>query len=376
MRIDGRWGMRRALVSLALLAGLQAVPARGQVWSWIDLDRVNCRLAGRVVDHTHNHGEDRRLASPILGMPRDLYVYLPPGYDPRRAYPLVLYLHMGYVDEHAFIGLPQLQQLDRMIARGEFPPAIVACPDGTIDGRNRSGSPHSGYMNGVNGRFEDHLVQEVIPFLMQRYSIRPERQAHGILGTSAGGFAGLSLAIRYRSYFGAVAALAAPANARYDNIGHQHRRDFDPSDYRWRTDYDPDEIVGTFTFGLRRVPARRYIEPIFGNGPDVMSRIAAVNPGDLMFTTGLQGHELAIYLNYPGRDNWNFDAQAESFSWLAAQRGIPITLERAAGARHNLSYFVHQHRPAYTWLAQHLLPPTPPCQAPQVAASPPHACSP
>jgi S-formylglutathione hydrolase FrmB len=348
----------RIVLGLALLT-LPALPARGQMWSWVDLDHVNRRLAGQVVDHTHNHGSDRRIPSAILGQPRDLYVYLPPGYDPARRYPLVVFLHMGYVDEHAFLGLKGLRQLDAMIQRGEFPPAIVACPDGTLDGRNRFRSPHSGYMNGVNGRYEDHLIQEVLPFLQGHYAVRPEREAHAIVGSSAGGFAGLSLAIRYRSFFGAVAALAAPANGRYDNVDHAHRDDFDPAAYRWRDDYDPDEIIGTFYLGLRRVPARRYIEPVFGDGPDVLARMAAVNPADLLHTTNLQPGELAMYLSYPGRDNWNFDAQAESFAWLACRRGVAVTLVPAPRARHNLPYFNRQHRPAFEWLAGRLLPPSP-----------------
>ena len=89
--------MRPLAAVLVLLAC--ALPARAQVGGCADLDRLNRRLAGRVVDFTHNHGEDRRVFSPILGRPRDLYVYLPPGYTPAAAYPLILYLHMGYVDE-------------------------------------------------------------------------------------------------------------------------------------------------------------------------------------------------------------------------------------------------------------------------------------
>ena len=56
-----------------------ALPARAQYLSHVNLEKVNRRLAGDVVDFTKNHGADRRIFSPILGRPRDLYVYLPPG---------------------------------------------------------------------------------------------------------------------------------------------------------------------------------------------------------------------------------------------------------------------------------------------------------
>ncbi len=57
------------------------------------LNRVNRQIHGRIVDFTHNHGADRRIWSPALQQKRDLYVYLPPGFDPCRQYPLLLWLH-------------------------------------------------------------------------------------------------------------------------------------------------------------------------------------------------------------------------------------------------------------------------------------------
>ena len=108
-----------------------------------------------------------------------------------------------------------------------------------------------------------------------------------------------------------------------------------------------------------QVRAQRFMKPVFGEGEAVASRIMRTNPADLIFSTALQPGELAIYVNYPGRDNFNFDAQAESFQWLAAQRGIEVTLVRDPEAAHRLSYFRNNMRPAFTWLGQHLLPPVP-----------------
>lgn len=349
---------------LAMLVASTGGSARGQL---IDRfrDNVNLRLvnrltAGTIVDYTHNHDEDRRIFSPALGMPRDLYVYLPPGYTPTRSYPLILYFHMGYVDEHTFLSR-QILQLDKMIRKGQIPPVIVAAPDGTYTGENATDAPHSLYVNGLGGRVEDHIMGEVIPFLLSRYAIRPERQAHAILGMSAGGFGAMSLAIRHRDFFGAVATLAAPLNMRYNSAGPRHyREDFDPVTYRWATRYDPDQTVGVFYGGLSQVPASKYIRPVFGDGPGVVSRIAAVNPADLLFTSGIRPGELAMYVNYPARDNYNFDAQAESFAWLARGQGLAVDLERSKHpSRHNLVYFDTNHRPAYRWLGQHILPPTP-----------------
>src|SRR5687767_2948583 len=55
------------------------------------LRRTNHKLAGQVLDYTKNHGEDNRIWSNALCEKRDLYVYLPPCYDPKKAYPLILW---------------------------------------------------------------------------------------------------------------------------------------------------------------------------------------------------------------------------------------------------------------------------------------------
>ena len=107
---------------------------------------------------------------------------------------------------------------------------------------------------------------------------------------------------------------------RYWNSREVYQADFDPATFRWSEVYDPDMVIATFYLGLRRTRARTYIEPVFGSGPEVMPRVIEVNPADLLFRPGLPAGELAIYVNYPGKDNYNFDAQAESFAWLAPTR--------------------------------------------------------
>lgn len=58
-----------------------------------DIACINSRLQGQVLDFTNNHGADRRIWSPALCQKRDLYVYVPPRYDPKKAYPLFIFLH-------------------------------------------------------------------------------------------------------------------------------------------------------------------------------------------------------------------------------------------------------------------------------------------
>jgi len=348
--------VRDALIILVIATS--ALPAHAQVQSCASVRRINHKLAGRVVDYTHNHGHDHRLYSPILGMPRDLYVYLPPGYTPARSYPLIVYLHGAFGDEQPFLSVERITYLDDLIVQGCFPPVIVACPDGTYGGRNLFNSPHSFFINGCGGRFEDHMMQEVIPFLLDRFSVRPEREAHALMGNSAGGFGAMNLAIKHRDCFASVASLAGGINLRYFNCHEKYLENFDPATFRWLDHYDPKAIVGLYAGGLIRVPVGTFLTPVFGTGPGVLDRIARENPADLLFTTNLQPGELAIYVDFGGRDNINLDAQSESFAWLAQQKGLDVTVVCDPGARHSRKYITAAQKRAYSWLSQHLLPPT------------------
>jgi hypothetical protein len=197
-------------------------------------------------------------------------------------------------------------------------------------------------------------MQEVVPFLMANYPIRPERESHALLGMSGGGYGAMNMAIKYRGFFGVVATMASPVNMRYSDCVGGNLADFNPATYCPSTTYDPDMIIGVFYCGLYKDKARKFISPIFGDGPDVAAKITATNPADLLFTTDLRPGELAIYLHYPGQDNFNFDAHALSFQWLAAQKGVGVDLGCDPEGTHTLHYFRDNLPPVLSWLGQHV----------------------
>ena len=146
--------MRRSVVAAFALwvLALSGTPARAQLFNLVNLDHLNSKLSGRLVDHTRNHGADRQQSSSILGKPRDLYVYLPPGYNPAIAYPLIVFLHGADIDEHHFLDPNDMKRLDRMMSSGQLPPMIIAAPDGTYEGVNHITATHSLWVNGLGGR--------------------------------------------------------------------------------------------------------------------------------------------------------------------------------------------------------------------------------
>jgi hypothetical protein len=155
----------------------------------------------------HRH----RIASQVLvgnalGDPtdRDLLVYTPPDYDPARRYPAVLAI-VGYTGSGAMLfnadplGESLDHRLDRLIASGACPPVIVAAPDCfTRVGGNQ-------YINSAGtGRYEDHLVDEIIPFVDAHYSTLP-RGRWGVFGKSSGGYGSIVLGMRRPDVFCALA---------------------------------------------------------------------------------------------------------------------------------------------------------------------------
>ena len=99
-----------------------------------ELERVNRCLRGQILDFTHNHGKDCRIWSPALCAKRDMYVYVPPGFDPAKKYPLGIFLHGAAQDEQFFLKVIA-KEFDKAIAASDLPPVIVAAPDGSMLGR-------------------------------------------------------------------------------------------------------------------------------------------------------------------------------------------------------------------------------------------------
>src|SRR5207245_2261171 len=94
------------------------------------IDELNACLGGKVLDYTHNHGRDNRIYSPALCAKRDVYVYLPPGYDGKTPFPLMMALHGFGQDEKKFLEV--IPRFDAAIRRGEFPACVMVVPDGTV----------------------------------------------------------------------------------------------------------------------------------------------------------------------------------------------------------------------------------------------------
>src|SRR6202020_1983233 len=109
---------------LTMLAALcLAVPAQAgplSISTRRQVERLNQKLSGCIVDFTHNHGRDHRCWSDALSAKRDMYVYLPPGYDPAERYPVMIWMHGFIQDEKNFLDVAPV--FDEAMADGRLPP--------------------------------------------------------------------------------------------------------------------------------------------------------------------------------------------------------------------------------------------------------------
>lgn len=141
--------------------------------------------------------------SPVRRVP----VYLPPSYDrqPARRFPVVYYL-VGFLGRGlSLLNVQPFQptlpeRLDALLNRGECGELILVMPDGFT----RYGG--SQYLNSpAVGRYEDHIVHELVPHIDRTFRTTGERAGRGVMGHSSGGFGAITYGMRHADTFAAVA---------------------------------------------------------------------------------------------------------------------------------------------------------------------------
>jgi len=156
-------------------------------------------------------------ASRFLERSRDLVVYLPPGYDdePERRFP-VLYMHDGqnlFDPDTAFVRGQHWrlgEMADMLIAEGRVEPLIIVGVYHTGHGRVHEYTPtKDARIGGGQARLYGRLlVDELKPFIDERYRTEPGRERTGLGGSSLGGLVSMYLGLRHADVFGRLAVMS------------------------------------------------------------------------------------------------------------------------------------------------------------------------
>ena len=137
---------------------------------------------------------------------RSVPVYLPPSYfvSPDRRYPVV-YVLTGFMGRGRMLlndnpWSPSLDdRMDAMIDQGRCGEMILVLPDCFT----RFGG--SQYLNSsATGRYEDHIVQELVRHVDVKFRTYGVRDRRGIVGKSSGGYGAMALGMKHPQVFGAV----------------------------------------------------------------------------------------------------------------------------------------------------------------------------
>ena len=156
---------------------------------------------------------------------RDLYVYLPPGYEKSSERYPVSWCLSGFTGRGRMLlndnpWTPGIaDRMDALIADGTAKPMILALPDcfTHIGGSQYINSP-------ALGRYEDHVIQELVPYVDQRFRTLAAPEHRGVIGKSSGGYGALVLGMRHPETFAGVVCHSGDLL-----FEHCYKRDFGPT---------------------------------------------------------------------------------------------------------------------------------------------------
>ena len=139
----------------------------------------------------------------------DICLFVPPGIDPDKSYPVVILLHGVYGScwSWALKTGVHLQALE-MIKKGIIPPVVIAMPSDGLWGDG------SGYVSHDHKNFEKWIALDVPDLLEEIIEGVTKDSPFFISGLSMGGFGSLKIGIKYTERFKAVSALSAITNLK------------------------------------------------------------------------------------------------------------------------------------------------------------------
>ena len=200
-----------------------------------------------------------------------------------------------------------------------------------------------------------------------QYPIRPEREAHVLIGASMGGFGAYNLGIKHRCYFKIVVGIFPPVNLRWVDCHCKYRTEFDPCCWGWRQRVPPCEVLARF-YCVVPIRLKRMITPLYGRDEaEALEGITRENPIEMLETYNVQPGQLDMYIGCGRKDQFHIQAQVDSFLYVAHCRGLCVDVEFLPDGRHDVKTGLRLFPGAAHWLAPLLariaqVPTSPECE--------------
>ncbi|MGA2011653.1 MAG: alpha/beta hydrolase-fold protein [Solirubrobacteraceae bacterium] len=287
---------------------------------------------------------------------RPLYVYRSPGAVAGTAPVPSVYVIQGYSGQvdmwlaRSAFSPTFVERLDAMFAVGDCPDAIVVL----VDAWTSLGG--SQFLNSAGtGRYLDHLCDEIVPFVDERYRTLAGREHRGIAGKSSGGYGAMVVPMLRPDVFSALASHAGDAlfeccyQRDFPVIARRLRDDFEGSyDELWRRlDAEPGfdwgrygDAISMYAYACAYSPdPERPGKPLLpfevATGrlkPEIWERWLELDPVRMAepHADALRSMR-RIYLDAGKQDEFFLDLGAQAFSRELTRLGIEHTLELFEG---------------------------------------------
>ncbi|OKS86388.1 hypothetical protein RG47T_1844 [Mucilaginibacter polytrichastri] len=171
-------------------------------------------LSWELNDVPHGVMSQHFFKSKLIGDDRDIRVYTPPGYDPKRKEPYpVLYLFHGLTDETSAWVTAGRENIimDNLIAQGKAKPMIIINTLGY--GAPEMFTPGTGQRTKEayqknEALFIPALLNEVIPMVEKLYNVGKSKKYRAVAGLSMGGGQSLDAGLNHADVFDYVGSFS------------------------------------------------------------------------------------------------------------------------------------------------------------------------
>jgi len=309
-----------------------------------------------------------RFQSGILGQDRDLLVHVPAGFEGLTApLPMVL-VFSGYLDRPQHMARALIPAFDRAMEQGALPPIVTVFPDTSLGGTGADDPATklddrlgSWGVNSNLGRYEDLLLQEIIPFARREFKTRRDASGLAVVGFSAGGSVALKLVLKYPDLARTAAGISAMIDGRYA-IGGSRLKPYDEKRYRPITRDRPNRPffragpLGVFTdrwafwpvFDSDRKPG-----PVWKKDLPVWQRLKEENPMDLARREDPDLSGIAFYLVAGKGDFFSFQHHIPLFKKAVISRGATVAPgDHVRPGIHSVDFLASQAPDLAAWLGE------------------------
>jgi len=165
-------------------------------------------------DIPHGKIEIVEYDSKSVGNKRKALVYTPPGYAADKKYPVLYLLHGIGGDEEEWRrgGHPEII-LDNLIGEKKAVPMIIVMPNGRAQPNDRAGTNAMATAPAF-AKFDKDLLNDLIPFIQSKYSVKADRESRALAGLSMGGGQSLNFGLANLDTFAWIGGFSSAPNTK------------------------------------------------------------------------------------------------------------------------------------------------------------------